>query len=146
MPLQAQKLNSLREEFDFPYAGDLIHITYNPQGYTPELEQKIKQASEGEYKSEGLVFMLKTMLVDWDLEEWVPKLDADGEEIEGEYEEDEDGNPKVRQFGVEDDKLKKLPVKFLADVTVGIAQEISGNTSEEGKPSAATSPPEATTA
>lgn len=145
MPLAAQELNSVRQEFDFPYADDVVHITYNPQGYTPELEAKIARASEGEYKSRGLVFMLKTMLIDWDLVEFIPVLDADGNPIDGEYEMEEDGEtPKERRFGTDDEKLMTLPVKFLADITVGIAQEISGNTVEEGKVSAATSPPKAT--
>lgn len=113
MPLSVAQLNSIREEFDFPYAGESIHITYNPQGLTPELERRIQDAMKSEYRAEALVFMLKVLLIDWDLVETAPVDPANP-----------DAEPTEVPFGIEDEKMMSLPVKFLADVTQGIAEEI----------------------
>lgn len=124
MPLSIENLNSVREETDISIYGETLHIVYNPQGLTPELERRISDAMSGEYKSEALIFMLKTMLIDWDLEETVPVDPANP-----------DGEQHTVQFGVDSDKMQTLPVKFLADVTQALAEEIR-KAGEGGKASA----------
>lgn len=128
MPLSVENLNSIREETDITIYGEPLHLTYNPQGLTPELERRIADAMDGSYKSEALIFMLKTMLIDWDLEENVPLLDADGHQVlvdgEPQFETDAEGVVQVRPFGTSDEKMQTLPVKFLADVTQALAEEI----------------------
>lgn len=131
MALKTSALNSVREEFDLPYAGDVLHIIYNPQGYTPALEREINTLRESESSAQAVVKILKSMLIDWDLEKTVP-VDAD--------------NPKGPQhdvpFGVEDEDLMELPVKFLGDVSTEIANEIKA-LGEQGKTSGGTSQPTA---
>lgn len=122
MPLKTSQLNSQRAELDWQYMGEIVHVTYNPQGYTPALERRIQESMEGEYKAEALVFMLKTMLLDWDL----VKDGEDGKEV---------------PFGVEDDALMALPVKFLGDAIAAITDDIQALT--KGNSSPDTSPPTA---
>lgn len=121
MPLKTSALNSIREVFDLPYAGDTIHITYNPQGFTPALEREINDLREKESSAQAVVKILKSMLLDWDL-----------------VEDDPDKPGEARPFGTDAEKLEALPVKFLGDVAGAIAEEIKA-LSEKGKTSGGTS-------
>lgn len=125
MGLNASRLNSDREEMDWsPYEDeDPIHIFYNPQGYTPQIEERIADATNGNMPARGLIYMLKSMLLGWDLVKTVP---VDAENPQGEQHD--------VPFGIEDEDLMTLPVKFLSDAVVAIADEIKAS-SEEGKAS-----------
>lgn len=133
MPLKTSQLNSVRAEFDWEYRLDkdtveTIHVVYNPQGYTPALERRITEAMEGDFKSESSIFMLKSMLLDWDV--MTDELD-------------ENGNPTGNDvpLGVENSALEILPIKFLADAVIAISEEIQAVS--EGKASGDGSPPKA---
>lgn len=148
MPLTVQQLNSERAEFDWPYSGDTLHVTYNPQAFTPAVERRLTDEMKGEYKAEVLSFMLSLLLVDWDLQEFVPKLDANGAPVLDDsgqpvYEVDEDNQPKERPYGVSLEKLNELPITFIGDAIQAITADIqaireSGKASDGGSPQKAT--------
>lgn len=115
MPYDVEDLNGVREDFKLtlPYApDDPIHIIYNPQGFTPKLEKQINDLRNEDGSAQAVVRILKSMLVDWDVVKTV-----DGEKI---------------PFGVEDEALMELPVKFLGDVMGGIAEEIQRKAKGQG--------------
>lgn len=115
MPLNVADLNGVREEFDLtlPYApDDPIHIVYNPQGFTPLLEQKINNLRTEDASAQALVQIIKSMLVDWDVVKMI------------------DGSPVP--YGVGDEALMELPIKFLGDVMGGIAAEIQSKAKAQG--------------
>lgn len=146
MPLTVQKLNSERQTFVWKYDPNDptqdVTITYNPQAFTPEVERRTTDEMKGEYKAEVLSFMLSLFLVEWDLEEFVPKLDASGDPLvengEPVYEVDpETQEPMVRPFGTELTKLNTLPVTFIGDAISAITNDIraireSGKASGDG--------------
>jgi hypothetical protein len=151
MPLTVQKLNSERQTFVWKYNPDDpsedVTIIYNPQAFTPEVERRTTDEMKGEYKAEVLSFMLSLFLVEWDLEEFVPKLDGTGAPViengEPQYELDpETQEPLTRPFGIEVDKLNTLPVTFIGDAISAITGDIravreSGKVSGDGSPQAA---------
>ena len=51
MALKTGSLNSVREEMDLPYAGDVLHIVYNPQGYSGAVEKKVNELRDSEQSS-----------------------------------------------------------------------------------------------
>lgn len=128
MALKTSQLNSARAEFDWSYMGEDVHIVYNPQMFTPAMERRINEAINGQTtaRAEALVFMLRSMLIEWDLVKDAvdPETgEATGEEI---------------PFGTSEDAMMDLPVKFLGDAIEAIAKEIQVK-GEEGKASGATS-------
>lgn len=130
MALKTSQLNSARAEFDWSYMGEDVHVVYNPQMFTPAMERRINEAINGktEARAEALVFMLRSMLIDWDLVK--DEVDPETNEPTG----------VEVPFGTSEDAMMELPVKFLGDAIEAIAGEIQAK-GEEGKASGATSPP-----
>jgi hypothetical protein len=87
--------------------GEVLTLWHNPKGYTPSLENEVREADG----SESLVLILEACLLEWD-------LIADTEED-------------AALFGVERgcvipltfDNLCKLPTEFLLDVAGKIKRE-----------------------
>jgi len=99
---------------DLPYAGDVLHIVYNPQGYSGAVEKKVNELRDSEQSAHAVIELLLTMLIEWDLQ-------------------NDDGTP----FPVEAEPMEQLPTTFLADVMGAIAEEIrkaaeAGNSSGGG--------------
>jgi len=124
VPIKVTQLLGEAVTFDWPYAGDIMQVTYNPQNVTPALEGRIEEISKTQFQAKAIVELLFGSSTDEDVPGLLVDLkgivEADGTNIE-----------------VSPERFAKLPIQFLND----LLEAISGHAqpgSEEGKVSDAT--------
>jgi hypothetical protein len=86
-----------RRTIEIDIAGEPLAVTLSPRGYTPRVEAKLKAAEGSPWLSDGVVDLLSSILVDWDMT-------------------DDDGKP----FPPTRENLEALPTVLLLAVMAGI--------------------------
>lgn len=68
MPLSLDELASEVKPLCIPFSSDKILVEYRPNVYTPELDEKLTNATADELKSGPLVQQILAVIASWDLE------------------------------------------------------------------------------
>lgn len=87
---------------EVPIGENTLELTYKPSEFTPEQEQRFVAKQKGEVKSDALVQWVVDLVTEWQL--W-------------------DGD---RRIPVTTEELSKLPLSFIGDVIMGIAEDVAG--------------------
>jgi hypothetical protein len=115
MPITPGQLLGESSSFDWTVKGETLHVTFNPNAYTPALEGELEKISETDFQAKGLVQVL------------VGTEELSGLLIDLDGIANEDGS----KYEPTAENLAKLPVQFLNELVQQI-QEHTRPSSEEG--------------
>jgi hypothetical protein len=105
-------------DVEVEWQGNTVHVTYNPNAYTPEVEAEwAKMEKESNFSGPLLTDFVVRLVVKWDvLGDWEPN-DPEKSDGEGKF------VTKKTMFPIIHEKVAKLPIMFLGDIVGQITED-----------------------
>lgn len=109
MPVRLSELRANVRTVAIPVDGDVLNVTYRPSGITPEVEDRLDEATSKQRIGESLMTLLAAALVSWDL------LGDDG-----------------KPLPVTVETMRVLPLSFLAKLVQAVTADMRPNAPSGG--------------
>ncbi len=102
MPVSLDQVMNQEAKTDLKVGEETLEITYNPSNWTPEFESTLKVSDDNPFASVLYARMVSKIVTRWDL------MEASGKPVK-----------------LTEERLSKLPVRFLADVVGALTEHMS---------------------